>query len=128
MTHKFVPGGDDSTFGPRGTWCAAWLKFRSGDDQCGLAPSDPEHREHEAERDRMRGTGGNLFIGPDATRADLLRSINDQLGDIHQHAVETGRVLDIAEITISTKRIKSGNISVSVSADLGPGESVDSSG
>jgi len=74
--------------------------------------------ERGAEKDRMRGTGGNRFIGPDATRGGLLASINDQLGDIHEYAVETGRVLDLAEITISTQRIKSGRISVNVSADL----------
>lgn len=66
----------------------------------------------------MRGTGGNRFIEADATRGDLLASINDQLGDIHQYAVETGRVLNLAEVTISTQRIKSGRISVNVSADL----------
>lgn len=71
-----------------------------------------------AERDRMRGTGGNRFIGADPTRADLLRSINDQLGDLHEWAADTGRVLDLAEVTISTKRIPSGNVSVSVTADL----------
>jgi hypothetical protein len=72
----------------------------------------------DEERDRMRGTGGNLFIRSDATTGDLLKSINDQLGDIRQHAAETGRVLDVAEITISTKRVPSGLISVNVSADL----------
>lgn len=66
----------------------------------------------------MRGTGGNRFVEPDATRGDLMRSINDQLGDLHEYAVETGRVLDLAEVTISTKRIPSGRISVSVTADL----------
>lgn len=66
----------------------------------------------------MRGTGGNLFIRPDATSADLLRSINDQLGDLREYAAETGRVLDIADISISTRRIPSGLISVTVAADL----------
>lgn len=66
----------------------------------------------------MRGTGGNRFIEPDATCADLLKSINDQLGDLRAWAAETGRTLDVAEITISTRRIKSGRISVSVTADL----------
>ena len=73
-----------------------------------------------AEKDRMRGTGGNRFIGPDATRGDLLASINDQLGDLQEWADETGRLLDLSEVTISTKRIPSGNISVSVTADLAP--------
>lgn len=70
------------------------------------------------ERDRMRGTGGNRFIESDATCADLMRSINDQLGDLREWATETGRVFDIAELTISTQRISSGRISVNVSADL----------
>ena len=68
----------------------------------------------------MRGTGGNRFIGPNPTRRDLLTSINDQLGDLQEWANETGRLLDLAEVTINTKRIKSGNISVSVTADLAP--------
>ena len=67
----------------------------------------------------MRGTGGNRFIPADATRADLMRSINDQLGDLHEWANETGRVFDLAEVSIYTKRIPSGLISVSVEADLG---------
>lgn len=67
----------------------------------------------------MRGTGGNRFIPADATRADLMRSINDQLGDLHEWASETGRVFDLAEVSIHTKRIPSGLISVSVEADLG---------
>lgn len=66
----------------------------------------------------MRGTGGNRFIEADATSADLLRSINDQLGDLREWAAATGRIFDIAEVTISTKRIPGGRISVSVTADL----------
>lgn len=72
------------------------------------------------EKDRMRGTGGNRFIGPDATRGDLLASINDQMGDLQEWADWSGRLLDLAEVTISTKRIPGGNISVSVTADLAP--------
>ena len=70
------------------------------------------------ERGCTRGTGGNCFIGPEATRGDLLRTINDQLGDLHEYAEATGRVLDIAEVSVDTKRTKSGRISVRVSADL----------
>jgi len=69
-------------------------------------------------RDRIRGTGGNRFIEADATCADLLKSINDQLGDLREWAEETGQILDVAEITISTWRINGGRISVTVSADL----------
>ncbi len=67
----------------------------------------------------MRGTGGNRFIGTDPTTADLMRSINDQLGDLREWAADTGRVFDLAEVTISTRRIPSGVVSVSVMADLG---------
>lgn len=72
----------------------------------------------EVVEERMRGTGGNRFIPADATRADLMRSINDQLGDLHEWAAETDQVFDLAEVTISTTRIPSGLISVTVSADL----------
>lgn len=35
--HAFVAGGDDSTFGPRGTWCAHWVnEGTSEEDQCGM--------------------------------------------------------------------------------------------
>lgn len=73
---------------------------------------------HFAEKDRMRGTGGNLIIRSDATSADLLKSINDQLGNLREYAAESGLFLDVAEVTISTRRTRSGQISVSVSADL----------
>jgi len=73
-----------------------------------------------AEKDRTRGTGGNRFIEHDATSADLMRSINDQLGDLREYATETGRAFDLGEVTISTLRIPGGRISVSVTADLGP--------
>ncbi|MGC4886750.1 RusA family crossover junction endodeoxyribonuclease [Micromonospora sp. DT227] len=33
--HEFVPGGDDATFGGRGTWCAVWLGVGDEADQCG---------------------------------------------------------------------------------------------
>lgn len=65
-----------------------------------------------------RGTGGNRFIEPDATSADLMRSINDQLGDLREWAEETGRGFDIGAVSIYTKRIANGRISVSVEADL----------
>lgn len=72
----------------------------------------------DPDKDRLRSTGGNRFIEPDAGRGDLMRTINDQLGDLHEWAQDSGRMLDLAEITISTKRIPSGLISVSVTADL----------
>lgn len=33
--HDFVPGGDDATFGDRGTWCAVWVGEGDQADQCG---------------------------------------------------------------------------------------------
>jgi hypothetical protein len=80
-----------------------------------------DHIERTAERDRIRGTGGNRFVGTDPTIADLMRSINDQLGDLREWATGTGRVLDLAEVTISMKRIASGAVSVAVTADLADG-------
>lgn len=65
-----------------------------------------------------RGTGGNRFIPHDATSGDLLKSINDQLGDLREWADDTGTVFDIAEVTIFTHRIPSGQISVCVTADM----------
>lgn len=76
------------------------------------------------DRDRMRGTGGNRFIPADATRGELLYSINDQLGDLEEWARWSDRRLDLAELTISTRRIPSGVISVSVTADLANDEGV----
>lgn len=70
------------------------------------------------DKDRMRGTGGNRFIEADSSAGDLLASINDQLGDLREWASWSGRVLDLAEVTISTRRIANGRISVSVTADL----------
>lgn len=66
----------------------------------------------------MRGTGGNRFMGADATIPDLMRLVHEGLYEIRDWANETGRRLDLAEVTISTKRIVSGRISVEVSADL----------
>lgn len=70
------------------------------------------------ERDRMRGTGGNLIIPSDASINDLLVSVNEQLLHLRRYAEEDGRRLDLAEVTISTLRTRSGQISVSVTADL----------
>lgn len=74
--------------------------------------------EHSGEKDRMRGTGGNRFIEADATADDLIACISAQVEDLREWAEATYRALDLGEITISTKRIKSGRISVTVTADL----------
>lgn len=105
-----------------GEWKLATGKAGAADAVV-IAPADLRWlidvaRAASIEKDRMRGTGGNRFIAADATSADLLRSINDQLGDLREWAAGDGRVLDLAEITISTQRVRSGRISVSVTADL----------
>lgn len=33
--HRFLPGGDDATFGAAGAWCAVWIRTADGPDQCG---------------------------------------------------------------------------------------------
>lgn len=67
-----------------------------------------------------RSTGGNRFIPADATSGDLLSSINDQLGDLREWAEITSRVFDLGQISIDTRRIPNGTISVTVEADLLP--------
>lgn len=65
-----------------------------------------------------RGTGGNRFVEADANIIELLLCARDQLQEIETYALETGRHLDLAAVTIDTRRIKSGRISVEVTADL----------
>jgi hypothetical protein len=64
-----------------------------------------------------RGTGGNRFINSDAELPDLMRVIHEGLYELAEY--DASRPLDIAEITIVTRRIPSGRISVEVTADLG---------
>lgn len=66
----------------------------------------------------MRGTGGNRFIAGDADLTDLMRAIHEGLHQLREWADDTGRHLDVGAITIDTKRIPSGRISVSVTGDL----------
>jgi alpha-D-ribose 1-methylphosphonate 5-triphosphate synthase subunit PhnG len=69
----------------------------------------------------VRGTGGNRFIPADATQMDLLRAVIDGLADLKSWADGTGRTLDLGAITVDTKRISNGRISVTVTADLKDG-------
>lgn len=66
-----------------------------------------------------RGCGGNQFVEGDANMMEVLLCIRDQLQFIEKYAEEDGRKFDLAEITVTTKRIPSGRISVNVEADLG---------
>ena len=70
----------------------------------------------------VRGTGGNHFIPADATIGDLERAITDGLIDLDGWADETGRLFDPGAVTIQTKRIRNGRISVKVAADLARGD------
>lgn len=74
-----------------------------------------------------RSTGGNRFIETDATRGDLMQSINDQLGDLYEWAEDSDQILDIGAISIETQRISNGRISVQVTADLKEKMNVDKS-
>ena len=65
-----------------------------------------------------RGTGGNRFIPGDADRTELVLAIQRGLHDLHVWAQDTDRALDVGAITVTTRRIPSGNISVSVTGDL----------
>ena len=66
----------------------------------------------------MRGTGGNRFIEADADLPDLMRVIHEGLYELRDWAEGTDRHFDLAEVTVSTRRIPSGRISVTVAADL----------
>jgi len=70
----------------------------------------------------IRTTGGNQFVAHDAGVIEILLCARDQLQTIEQYAKETGQTLDLAQITIHTRRIPSGKISVGVEADLIHGE------
>ena len=70
------------------------------------------------EETTMRGTGGNRFIPADATVVDLERAITRGLTDLIGWADETGRAFDPGAVTIETRRIRNGRISVHVDADL----------
>jgi hypothetical protein len=65
-----------------------------------------------------RGTGGNRFIESDAGIPDLMRVIHEGLYELRDWAAETEGTFDLAKVTVDTRRIPSGRISVTVSADL----------
>lgn len=66
----------------------------------------------------MRGTGGNRFIAGDADLRALEIAIHEGLGSLLDWADATGRRVDIGAISVDTRRIPSGKISVSVTGDL----------
>lgn len=68
--------------------------------------------------DSMREVGGTRFISGDSDRIMLLAAIERGLYDLHTWAEETERGLDVGAITVSTRRVPSGLISVSVTGDL----------
>ena len=47
----------------------------------------------------MRSTGGNRFIAHDATRDVFLGAVRDGLRDLERFAGETGRGLDLGQVT-----------------------------
>jgi hypothetical protein len=65
-----------------------------------------------------RSTGGNRFISHDADCGDLARAIERGLLELRDWAADTGRVFDAGAISVETKRIPSGAISVTVTGDL----------
>ncbi len=66
-----------------------------------------------------RGTGGNRFIPADADRAALLAAIDRGLRELEEWvADDPTRTFDPGQITVDTKRIASGAISVSVEGDF----------
>lgn len=66
----------------------------------------------------IRGTGGNRFILGDSDRTALVVAVQQGLFDLHEYAAATGRSVDVGAITVTTRRIPSGAISVSVTGDL----------
>lgn len=65
-----------------------------------------------------RSTGGNRFIRGDATTAELADAIEAGLLDLAVYALNTDRRLDPGAVTVTTRRVPSGLISVSVTGDL----------
>ena len=71
----------------------------------------------------MRNTGGNRFISADSDHTMLLAAIERGIGDLRDWAEGTGRRFDVGAITVTTERVRSGLISVSVTGDLAEMES-----
>ena len=65
-----------------------------------------------------RATGGNRFIPGDADHTELVKAVSAGLWDLHTWAQDTERAVDFGAITVTTRRIPSGRISVSVTGDL----------
>lgn len=67
---------------------------------------------------QRRGTGGNRIVPSNATIAGILASIRQQLWELKRCGEETGGSLDLGAFTVDTCRTNSGQISVTVAADL----------
>lgn len=66
----------------------------------------------------MRNTGGNRFIEADSDKTILVAAIQRGINELVDWAAETGRRFDPGAVSVETRRIKSGRISVSVEGDL----------
>ncbi len=67
-----------------------------------------------------RNTGGNTFIPENADRDHFMKAIEYGLDSLERWCEgEEHLNLDLGRVTIDTKRISDGRISVSVEADLG---------
>lgn len=87
-------------------------------DVSALAAAKAEGRAEVEAEDARRSTGGNRFIPGDSDRTALVSAVSRGLHDLHAWAETTDRAVDVGAITITTKRIPSGAISVSVTGDL----------
>lgn len=64
-----------------------------------------------------RATGGNRFIPSDAGRDQLALAVHRALAELDVYFEATGRHLDVGAISVETKRIPTGAISVTVMGD-----------
>lgn len=103
-THGSGVGIDTSEIGPEKVWACTHCGFRWREDGQPVSAS--------------RGTGGNRFIPADAGLLDLRVAIEHGLGDLMAYANRTGRSIDYGALTVETRRIRDGRISVSVTGDL----------
>lgn len=69
-----------------------------------------------------RGTGGNRILDGDASIPDLMRVIHEGIYELKDWAEDDDSLrLDLGRLTVKTERVRSGKISVEVSADLKKG-------
>ncbi len=63
-------------------------------------------------------TGGNLFVGPDPTRAQVMTVIEKGIVALEKWVEGTEQAIDYGKVYIDFHRIPSGSISIEVTADL----------